>query len=151
MKVIYILILFSVYVSCNPAGEKPKHETPESNKTNSSSIINCYKHESASDTVVLKLIRVGESITGTLVYKLKEKDKNIGTIQGYMKGNILVADYTFMSEGAQSVRQVAFKLNGNSFTEGYGDIVDENEKRRFKNLDSLTFNTSVKLSRYPCE
>ncbi|PVD51384.1 hypothetical protein DC498_14680 [Terrimonas sp.] len=144
-------MLLGVYVSCNPAGEKPKNETPEANKTNSSSIINCYKYESASDTVVLKLIRVGASVTGTLVYKLKEKDKNMGTIQGYMKENILVADYTFMSEGTQSIRQVAFKSDGDSFTEGYGDIVDENEKFRFKNLDSLTFNTSVKLSGYPCE
>ncbi|MBK6634882.1 MAG: hypothetical protein IPH68_02200 [Chitinophagaceae bacterium] len=59
-----------------------------------------------------------------------------------MSGNILVADYTFMSEGIQSIRQVAFKMEGNSFVEGYGD---------FKNIDSLDFNTSVKLAEVLCQ
>jgi hypothetical protein len=53
-----------------------------------------------------------------------------------------VADYTFMSEGIQSTRQVAFKKDGNSFIEGYGD---------FKNVDSLNFNTSMKLVEIACQ
>ena len=104
--------------------------------------LNCYRYATETDTIILKVIHVGNSITGTLVYSLKEKDKNKGTIQGNMRGDLLVADYTFMSEGIQSTRQVAFKKEGNSFVEGYGD---------FKNLDSLNFNTSMKLVEVECQ
>ncbi|MBX2924926.1 MAG: hypothetical protein KF746_22185 [Chitinophagaceae bacterium] len=151
MKTSYTLIFLSLFLSCSPAGKESKNKESAHTNTKPPSVINCYKYESVSDTVVLKLIHVGKSITGTLVYTLKEKDKNMGTIQGSMRGNILVADYIFMSEGTQSVRQVAFKLDGNTFIEGYGEILVENEKSRFKNPDSLTFDSSIKLLEYPCQ
>ncbi len=66
--------------------------------------INCYQYATSSDTISLKVIKVGESLTGTLVYKLKEKDSNKGTIQGKKQGTILVATYNFMSESTESVR-----------------------------------------------
>jgi hypothetical protein len=65
-----------------------------------------------ADTVSMNLTHLGDSVTGTLVYNFKEKDKNTGTINGRMNGNILIAEYTFLSEGIQSCRQVAFKLEG---------------------------------------
>jgi hypothetical protein len=111
----------------------------------------CYRYATENDTVFLKLIHVGKSITGTLMYSLKEKDRNVGTIQGNMKGDILVADYTFMSEGVQSVRQVAFKLEDNVFVEGYGDIQTENNRSYFKNPDSLQFSSSMKLNEVACQ
>ena len=68
-----------------------------------------------------------------------------------MKGDILVADYTFMSEGVQSVRQVAFRQQGNSFIEGYGEIVTDNKRSLFKNINGLNFKNSIKLVENPCE
>lgn len=142
MKIIKFLILAGVFASCN----SPKDETARTGsllaESKESSPVNCYRYATATDTIILKVIHVGNSITGTLVYSLKEKDKNKGTIQGNMRGNILVADYTFMSEGILSTRQVAFKMEGNSFVEGYGD---------FKNVDSLDFNTSMKLAEMVCQ
>jgi hypothetical protein len=85
------------------------------------------------------------------VNNLKEKDKNYGTIQGSMKGNILVANYTFMSEGIQSTREIAFKLENNFFIEGYGDSFTQNDKVYFKSIDSLNFNNSMKLTEIVCQ
>lgn len=83
----------------------------------------------------MKVIHIRNAITGTLVYSLKEKNKE--TIQGNMKGDILVSDYTFMSEVIQSTRQFAIKKEANQFEEGYGD---------FKNLNSLNFYYFYKIS-----
>lgn len=142
MKLRKFLILASLFVSCNPQTKETDKKTSPEAETKTPSAINCYRYASASDTIMLKVIHIGNSVTGTLVYSLKEKDKNKGTIQGNMNGNILIADYTFMSEGTQSIRQVAFKKEGNSFVEGYGD---------FKNSDSLNFNTSMKLAEVDCQ
>ena len=103
------------------------------------------------DTVILKTIDVNGIITGTLVYNLYEKDKNRGTIQGKMKGDLLIADYSFTSEGTFSVRQVVFKKSDTTFIEGYGDIEDKNGKTIFKNTDSLDFTNSIILNEYDCK
>ena len=100
---------------------------------------------------MLKTISVNGYITGTLVYNFYEKDKNKGTIQGKMTGDLLVADYTFNAEGMESVRQVAFKKTGTAFIEGYGDIKTINDKAIFKNIDSLDFSHSPVLSEIDCE
>ena len=75
--------------------------------------------------------------------QLKEKDKNKGTIRGRITNGFLIADYTFMSEGTESVRQVAFKKQGSSFVEGYGNDLN--------NPDSLDFSNSFKLTEISCE
>ena len=142
MKVIIFLIVASLLASCNSQKKDPNKESSQQADSKKISPINCYKYATATDTIMLKVIHIGNSITGILVYSLKEKDKNTGTIQGDMSGDILLADYTFMSEGIQSTRQVAFKKDGNSFVEGYGD---------FKNLDSLNFNSSMKLVEVACQ
>jgi hypothetical protein len=152
MKLALIIISLCLLLSCNTnekSSEASTAKTGEQKKQ--SSPINCYLYASATDTISLKLIHVGEAITGTLVYNLKEKDRNKGTIQGSMRGSLLVADYTFQSEGMQSVRQVVFKLEGNSFVEGYGDIDVQNDKARFKNIDALQFNNAMKLIEVDCK
>jgi hypothetical protein len=151
MKVM-IIILLGFLSSCHsPTGKDKEKQDPQQPEAKPISPINCYQYADKGDTISLKLIHAGESITGALVYKLKEKDSNKGTIQGTMRNNILVADYTFMSEGMQSTRQVAFKLEGNSFIEGYGDSFHQDDKSTFKSLDSLTFNSSFKLAEVPCQ
>jgi hypothetical protein len=132
------------FLSCN---------NPDKNNTglNNGQPINCYKYASETDTIELKLIHVGEAITGTLVYKLREKDKNVGTIQGKMINDILVADYTFQSEGVRSVRQVSFKKFENGFIEGFGDITTTGDSARFTNIDSLGFNDKFKLAEIKCQ
>lgn len=113
--------------------------------------INCYRYVNNKDTVTLRTIVADELISGTLVYNFYEKDKNSGTIRGSMKDDLLIADYSFMSEGISSVRQVAFKKIDGTFIEGYGEPQESNGKITFKNIDSLNFNNSVLLSEVDCE
>jgi len=151
MKVFNILILAALFASCN-SQEKDKEKTSTKKmEQEKSSAINCYEFTGEADTVTLKVTHAGDSISGHLVYDFKEKDKNTGTILGIMKGNILVADYTFMSEGIQSTRQVAFRLEENTFIEGYGESFSQNDKVYFKNIDSLKFDSFFKLIEIDCQ
>jgi hypothetical protein len=142
MKATQFIIIASLMTSCNTKQTASDSTKPTEAATANPSAMNCYSYASSSDTITLKLIHIGSSVTGTLVYSLKEKDKNKGTIQGNMQADLLTADYTFMSEGIQSIRKVAFKKEGNSFVEGYGD---------FNNIDSLKFNSSMKLVEVDCK
>jgi hypothetical protein len=153
MKTTYFIILLGVLASCDsqPKETEKQPEAPANENTKADSPLSCYQYAAQGDTVTLKLIRAGETLSGTLVYKFKEKDSNKGTIQAAMKGDLLLGEYTFFSEGTQSVRQVAFKRSGNTLTEGYGEIIEEKGTTKFRNVDSLDFSSSIKLQEIPCK
>src|SRR5689334_14296457 len=121
MKTTSIIVLMALLASCKLQSREKEEEKKAEDQatTKTDQLSNCYEYVTQSDTVVLRLLHVGENITGMLVYKFKEKDSNQGTILGSMQGDILLARYKFMSEGTQSERQVAFKKIGNTFIEGY--------------------------------
>ena len=150
MKKNQFIILLGLLAACNSQPKEKETEGQAEQPSNTKQTINCYQYATAADTVRLTLVHVGGTITGMLLYQLKDKDMNAGSIKGTMKGDILVADYTFKSEGTVSTRQVAFKKNGNTFTEGYGESVDVNGVEKFKNIDSLDFPSSMKLQEIPC-
>lgn len=151
MKIFNILILAILLASCNtPVKEAEKSTSAIVGKKNTAGT-NCYLYASLTDTVSLNMTHLGDSVTGTLIYNFKEKDKNTGTINGRMNGNILIAEYTFLSEGIQSCRQVAFKLQGNNLVEGYGESYSQKDKVLFRNTDSLSFMGSMKLTEIACQ
>ena len=147
IKSISIFCSCVCFIACN---NQPQ-QTKENTEPKAASATNCYRSINNNDTVLLTAKDSGEIITGTLEYALSEKDKNTGTIQGNIKDSLLVADYTFMSEGTTSVRQVAFKETANGFVEGYGDMEDKDGKMIFKNVDSLSFNNASLLASIDCE
>ncbi len=67
-----------------------------------------------------------------------------------MKGDTLLADYTFMSEGKQSVRQVVFLIKDTAAIEGYGDVEERNNKMVFKNISQIPFEKGQRLHKVPC-
>jgi hypothetical protein len=151
MKSTHYFFCLALLAACNSQPKAPQQPTETQTNAKPDSLVNCYQYAGPSDTITLKVAHAGKNLVGTLVYNLKEKDSNKGTIIGFMRDDILLADYTFMSEGVQSVRQVAFKQIGNSFVEGYGESMEENGKMTFKNVDSLNFSSSMKLQEIACQ
>jgi hypothetical protein len=154
MKTTGICIALALFASCNSQPKETKEQAvePQANPDKATLTTNCYQYANQGDTVTLTLIHVNEDVTtGTLIYRFKEKDGNMGTLKGSMKGDLLLADYTFTSEGTLSTRQVAFKKAGNTFIEGYGESIEENGAMKFKNADSLNFNSSVTLAEVACK
>jgi hypothetical protein len=147
LRILIFSLVVSLIGSCNNRQQKSK----ENISSTDTSSVNCYAYIKHLDTIILKTINVNDSVTGTLVYNLFQKDKYMGTIQGQMKGQLLIADFSFSSGGVKSVRQVAFKKNGKSFIEGYGDTQDNNGKTTFKNIDSLNFKNSIILRKVDCK
>jgi hypothetical protein len=110
----------------------------------------CYAYTTAKDTVRLTLATAQPTVTGQLSYRYFEKDRNEGTIRGAMHGDTLLAEYTFQSEGVASVREVAFLRRGNSFVEGYGDVVARGGAMVFKQPHTLRFTSANALAPVPC-
>ena len=92
-----------------------------------------------------------QEVNGKLSYNLVGKDKNEGTLIGNMKGDTLIADYTFNSEGVSSVREVAFLQKDGTFIEGYGDVVTANDKVSFKDKSKLKFDAKNTLVKVDCK
>jgi len=110
----------------------------------------CYAGQSGRDSFSLKTEIFPNVVTGTLSYNFYEKDKNQGAIEGRLSGDTLIADYTFISEGKNSVREVAFLLGDSTAMEGYGAMEEKDGKLVFKSRDSIRFTEATPLRKVPC-
>lgn len=111
----------------------------------------CYELAKGKDTLSASLIIDGEKVSGNLVYNFYEKDKNAGSILGRIKGDTLLADYTFQSEGQESIRQVTFLRKNKTLIEGYGESKQEGNKSVFLNAKAIQFTSSTVLKEVPCK
>lgn len=154
MKVIALAAIMA-FVACNDNTQKDKvapappdtpvlgkQETPAATET-------CYA-KLDKDTVQLRLSIDGIKVTGSLLYKLHEKDSNKGQLQGTMNGDTLIANYTFQSEGTESVREVAFLIKDSTAIEGFGKVEEKNGRMVFTNPSALSFGKSMVLKQISC-
>lgn len=123
--------------------------TPAPVKTNTA---DCYQYIQNRDTATLQLKITGDELTGELNYNLFEKDKNKGKIAGELKGDTIIAEYTFDSEGLRSVREVIFvkKADGKLY-EGFGEVEEKGGKTVFKNRSALKFDQGMAFSKADCK
>lgn len=110
----------------------------------------CYNLIVNGDTTTLKLTVAENKATGNLKYIRKEKDSNTGTISGAINDSLIVADYTFKSEGMTSVREVIFKIKGDSLVEGWGDLNTSGDTIRYKNKANMQFHNDFPLIKGAC-
>lgn len=111
-------------------GSTPKSEEKLSSENTTTS--QCYGSYTDQDSVFLKLVFTGDAVKGDLTYKLFEKDKNFGTIEGVMYGDTIIGTYKFSSEGRISEREVAFLKQGSDLVEGFAPMNDNGTKFRSK-------------------
>ena len=112
--------------------------------------VQCYAYIKNKDTANLSFTITNGIIVGELAYKLYEKDNNKGMVEGEMKGDTLIIDYTFNSEGMESERQVVMLKKGNQLFEGFGDVEEKNGKLIFKDLSSLNFKDGIVYNKIDC-
>jgi len=111
----------------------------------------CYAYIKNKDTASLSLKKAGNAVSGELDYNFYEKDKNSGTITGMIKGDTILADYTFNAEGTSSVREVIFIKKGDQLAEGYGPMEDKGGKTVFTDKAKIKFGDFVSFSPIPCK
>lgn len=158
---LFILALFVIITASCTSDNKSKVDTDTAEvialdttfsattpKTNSR---DCYEYIKNRDTASLKVNINGEELTGDLSYNLFEKDRNKGTIAGEMKGDTIIAEYIFDSEGLRSVREVVFikRIDGNIY-EGTGEMMEKSGKMVFKDRSTLKFSPTMVFKKTNC-
>lgn len=153
MKNYLLLATLALAAACTPEKTEQtetNHETVAMEVAETAESSTCYAAILGRDSLLLRVERMSDDVTGDLSYNFYEKDDNKGTLVGQMHGDTLLADYTFQSEGTESVRQVAFLKKGEGFVEGYGDAEDRDGKMVFKNTSTLDFNSGTAFKKVPC-
>ena len=154
LKSYLLLLTTAIFTACNTNKTTVTDEETDSAKPLENTIMvpntQCYASMNGKDTIFLKLEKFPDVVTGSLTYKLYEKDANKGDIDGKLSGDTLIADYRFTSEGKESVRQVAFLIKDSTATEGYTDMEDQDGKMVFKNISHIDFSKGIKLKQIDC-
>jgi hypothetical protein len=149
------IIILSVFISCKKETTLPPPQIAPSAPKEAEIVEpagdQCYISTANNSTIKLSFnVNSHQEVNGKLSYSLYGKDKNEGTLIGNMKGDTLIADYTFTSEGVSSVREVAFLHVDGTFIEGYGDVVNGNDKVTFKDKKKLKFDAKTTLTKMDC-
>lgn len=111
----------------------------------------CYSYIKNRDTATLNFMNIGDVTTGELTYKIWEKDSNKGIIEGGMKGDTLLLEYTFDAEGSESSREVVFLKKGNQLLQGTGEMIKKNGRMMFKDISKLKFGESIIFEKIDCK
>lgn len=111
----------------------------------------CFTLQNEKDTVSLSLVLLGNHVAGKLMYHYFEKDRNVGTMVGEMKGDTVFAKYTFMSEGKESQRYVSFLIKGNEAVEGYAQLNQNTGEPDFGDHSKIQFDNNFVLQKTDCK
>jgi hypothetical protein len=111
--------------------------------------LGCYVYNANGNDFRMKVSKInGDSIMANLYYTFAEKDKNEGTFKGNLIGDKLIGKYIFKSEGKESVRDVAFRVEKNQIVEGFGDLNEGGTK--FKDTTNITYSTTTPWTKADC-
>ena len=151
----YLFFLLGIALSITACNSSNSEETASDSAAVDTTIVPgsqqfCYAYIKDKDTAKITMMSSGEITTGELSYALFEKDKNKGIFEGELHGDTLIAEYTFNSEGKESVRQIAFLKKGDQLFEGFGDLEEKNGKMMFKNTANLKFGGSMVFNKIDC-
>ncbi len=107
----------------------------------------CFTWSIGENTATAHLDIEGTQVKGTLAFDYAEKNDSQGKLNGTLNNDIIMAEYTFVSEGQESVMEVVFKLQGNKLIQGYAEMEEQGGKLVFKDGVKLSFqNTFVRTS-----
>ncbi len=153
------LLCFTLFInSCeNKSSQQEKADTvvatdsaitPESRKLTIEN--GCYGNNTKGNISQFTLVNKGNDITGNLEFAYVGKDENTGTFTGKVYGDKLIGDYTFSSEGVQSVREIAFKITDAGLVEGFGESMTGGNRMVFKDTSALVFDPTTMLVKGNC-
>jgi hypothetical protein len=146
------ILIASVVLALGACNNEPSATNESSARpANNLEAKECYAGYAGEDSIFLMATVEGNKVLGTLRYAFHEKDNSSGNFVGRMKIDTLIADYTYISEGVNSVRQIAFLEKNGRLIEGYGELVEKDGKMIFRNTDSLQFGRGFVLDKTTCK
>lgn len=141
-----ILVGVLIYLTKNIDSKKSQDVIDQNNDlVDSNGIVGCYVMTYNQDVYTMDIkMYEGEIVTGLLHFNNYQKDSSKGDFIGTYKDEIILADYSFQSEGMNSVMQVAFKKFGDDFVRGYGPLSEDGTK--FTDVSLIEFDPLQLLS-----
>lgn len=154
MKKLIILSLLAICITSCKNNTKKQGTTEEKDvmTTEEPSALletGCYSYNANNSAIHMEIISLENGVTGKLNYALAEKDSNSGTFNGELSDDKLIGEYTFMSEGIESKREVAFMVKDNQLIEGYGEINEIGTA--FKDKTNINYTSTMPLSKTDCD
>ncbi|MGO4910751.1 hypothetical protein [Leeuwenhoekiella sp. W20_SRS_FM14] len=113
-------------------------------------VAGCYGYDREGTTITFRILRVDPLVQGTLIYNWAEKDRNSGSFEGTLDDDIILGTYTFISEGIESTREVAFKIDDTVLLEGFGEVTNVGTTTVFRDKASLKFIETIPLELGKC-
>ncbi len=145
MKSVYLLIIVLFFNNCKQ-NEVSNQKHIEELKL----VAGCYGYDREGTTITFRILRVDPLVQGTLIYNWAEKDRNSGSFEGTLDDDIILGTYTFISEGIESTREVAFKIDDNVLLEGFGEVTNVGTTTVFRDKASLKFIETIPLELGKC-
>ncbi len=147
-KIITLALFIGFLSACNNI---KKDEQDSSMKTNLvTEPKSCYSFNNGKDSIRMSIEIDNNKAKGDLRFNYYEKDSNTGTFIGSLNGDTLWANYTFISEGIESNREVVFLKKGDMWIQGYGEIMEKNKAVAFVNHDDIRFDNNFALEKVEC-
>lgn len=157
MKIVVNSIVVSLLLLSSSCKDASENRVISETDTSSPLQVNqqeqqCFLYAHQNDTIKLSLNQTGTSATGQLIYNFYEKDGSFGSYEGQIKGDTLLANYTFEAEGTTSQREIIMLKTDKGWLPGYGDVeMQEDQRMVFKKNSSISFDELTPLNRINCD
>jgi hypothetical protein len=127
--------------------DKPDETNPEPVSVDGA----CYMQVLQRDTIVMRIEKNGNNISGRLSFDNYEKDGSTGTVRGKQEGDVLQLIYSFASEGSNSVMEVFFKEQENVLLRGVGEMQTKGDTAYFVKPEQITYPDNGRMQKINCD
>lgn len=149
MDKIIPLALFIILSACNNIKMEERDSSMKTNLITEPK--SCYSFNNGKDSIAMSIEIENNKAKGDLKFDYYEKDSNTGKFVGILNGDTLWANYTFISEGIESNREIVFLKQGDMWIQGYGEIMEKNNAFAFVNHEDIRFDNNFALEKVECQ
>ena len=151
-KLIILTLLAAGLTNCKNTtkeqGTKEEKGVVTTKESQSLLALGCYSYNINNNAINMEITGIQNGVTGNLTYALDGKDRNSGVFTGDLNGDKLIGEYTFMSEGIASKREVAFLVKTDHLIEGYGELNEDGTV--FVDKNNISYTSTMPLTKTDC-
>ncbi|MCR8667908.1 hypothetical protein NO995_09460 [Aestuariibaculum sp. M13] len=140
---------YAVTINYNYTGETAHHTLAGCGYYTTSLKTGCYVYSGDGNELLFQITDVSDDVYGRLKYRYHEKDENMGNFRGKLYSDKLLGTFTFISEGIESVREVAFLVKKDTLIEGFGTLNETGTAFKFR--DSIAYSSKMPLVKTNCK
>ncbi|HEX7905960.1 MAG TPA: hypothetical protein VF487_18940 [Chitinophagaceae bacterium] len=157
MRKVIVVILILGSIACNNQQDTNTtntdtaiYQSPAPVVIVDSTLQGCYLLINGKDTASLELGFDKGNVSGSLSYNIYGKDRNDGTFEGEINGDLLKVWYLFRSEGIMSVRQEIWKIVPGKLIPATGEVTVKGDTSLFTNTNKLIFDNNRAFVKVKC-